>query len=884
MWKTLPKISNRNELGLFNFKQACLEVLSFCKSHSLKEGVCVHSPIIKLGLQDQVYLNNNLLSLYAKCSGVGQARQLFDEMPHRDVVSWTGILSAYNKNGDPEEALKLFDLMTVSGEYPNEFTLSSALRSCCSLWELEQGTRIQAYVIKHGFESNPILGSTLIDLYTNCNQTEQAGKVFEYMNNHDTVSWTAMVSSLVHAQRWNQALQLYPHMVEAGVAPNEFTFVKFLASSSFLGLDYGKLVHALLIIWGIKLNLVLKTTLVDMYVKCGRMEDAITVSNQTLEYDVLLWTTIISGFAQDLKFREAISAFHEMEVSGIKPNNYTFSGILNACSSILALELGEQFHSRVIMVGFEGDVSVGNALIDMYARCSHIIEGAFKVFRGIISPNVISWTSLISAFVEHGLEQQSFHSFMEMRALGVEPNSFTLCGVLWACSTIKSLSQTRKLHGYIIKTNPNCDIVVENALVDVYAGLGVVDDAWHVISMMNQRDAVTYTSLATRLNETGFHEMALSVITHMFNDNVKIDEFSLASFLSTSAGLTTMETGKQLHCYSVKSGLGSWISVSNALVDLYGKCGCINDVHKAFREITKPDVVSWNGLIHGLASNGHISLALSAFEDMRLAGVEPDSITFLLVLFTCSHGGLVDLGFDYFRNMRETDNIVPQLDHYVCLVDLLGRAGRLEEALNVIETMPFRPDALIYKTLLNACKLHGNIPLGEDMARKGIQLDPFDPALYVLLANMYDDHGQSDLGDKTRQMMREKGLRKNPGQSWVEIRNQIHSFMAGDRLHPQINEIHGKIESLIAELKTRGYMYQENGDTSYHSEKLAVAFGLLNMPTVAPIRIFKNIRICRDCHKFIMIITQLVDREIIVRDGNRFHSFKKGACSCRGYW
>lgn len=879
--KTVTKTCQRTEL--YHFQDICLRVVSLCNSKSLKEGVCVHSPIIKMGLQDYMYLNNNLLSLYAKCFGVDHAHHFFDEMPYKDVVSWTGVLSSYVRNENHEQALRLFDSMLNSSQYPNEFTLSSVLRSCSALGEFDYGTLIQAYMIKNGFDSNPILASALIDLYSKCNCTEEAYKVFECLDGGDTVSWTAMISSLVQAQKWSQALQLYIRMIEKNVPPNEFTFVKLLAASGSLGSCYGKLVHAHMILLGIELNVILKTALVDMYSKCHRMEDAVKVSNQTPERDVFLWTAIISGFIQNTKVKEAIAALSEMVMSGIVPNNFSYSTILNASSSILSLELGEQVHSRVIKAGLEDDISVGNALIDMYMKCSNLIDNALIVFRGMTSPNVITWTSLIAGFAKHGFEEDSFRSFEEMRALGLAPNSFTLSSILGACSTMKFHSQTMKLHGYMIKIKADCDIVVGNALVDAYAGLGMVDEARCVIRKMDHRDTITYTSLATRINQMGYHDRALEIIKYMNKDDVEMDGFSMSSFLSAAAGLGSMKTGMQLHCFSVKSGLGCWLSVSNGLVDLYGKCGCIRDAHRAFGEITGPDVASWNGWISGLASNGYISSALSAFEDMRLVGVKPDLVTFLLVLFACSHGGLVDLGLEYFHSMRETHGIAPQLDHYVCLIDLLGRAGQLEEAMGVIKTMPFRPDALIYKTLLSASKLHGNIPVGEDMARQGIDLDPSDPAFYILLANLYDRSGRSDLSEKARRLMRERGLTKNPCQSWMEIRNQIHHFTAEDRSHPQINQIHEKIESLMTEFKYRGYLYQDNRDKSYHSEKLAVAFGLLSTPSKAPILIIKNTRICMDCHYFIMLVTELVDREIILRKGNRVHSFKKGNCSCRGY-
>ncbi|KAH0978857.1 hypothetical protein GBA52_006034 [Prunus armeniaca] len=721
------------------FKETCLRVLSLCNSRALKEGVCVHSPITKLGLQEDLYLSNNLLSLYAKCFGVEPARHFFDEMPDRDVVSWTGMLSAYVRNGRYDEALEFFDSMSISGQCPNEFTLSTVLRSCSLLGDFDYGTRIHAYVIKLGFESNQYLGSTMIDLYAKCGFTDEACKIFRNMDNRDTISWTTIISSLVQAEKFSQALAHYMDMICAGVHPNEFTFVKLLATSYSLGLNYGKLLHAHLIRLGMRLNLVLKTALVNMYSKCQKMEDAIKVSNQTPDSDVLLWTSVISGFTQSLRVTDAIAALHEMELSGIVPNNFTYSSILKASSEILSLELGKQIHSRIIKAGLENDTCAGGALVDMYMKCSDLAEDALGAFRDITSPSVITWTSLIAGFSEHGFEKDSFQSFAEMRAVGVQPNSFTLSSILRACT--------------------GCDTVVGNALVDAYAALGMVDDAWHVVTSMIHRDAITYTCLATRMNQMGRYEVALDVIIRMYMDDVEMDGFSIASFLSSSASLAAMETGRQLHSYSIKAGLA-------------------------------------------------------------------------------------------------------------------------KDAMEVIMTMPSKPDALIYKTLLGACKSHRNIALGEYVARQGIEVDPSDPAFYVLLANLYEESGQPDLAKSTRRVMRERGLKKNPGQCWMEIRNKVHLFNAGDRSHPQINEIHEKVESLITELKNRGNLYQDYEDSSYHIEKLAVAFGLLRTPLNASIRISKNMRICSECHNFIMIVTQFVDREIIVRDGNRLHVFRKGECSC----
>ncbi|PKI63492.1 pentatricopeptide repeat-containing protein At5g52850, chloroplastic [Punica granatum] len=742
-------------------EETCSQVLSLCNSKSIKDGICVHGPIIKLGLEQDLYLTNTLLSLYGKCCGPDQARRLFDEMLQRDIVSWTGLLSAYVRAGDHENALRVFDSMLSSGETPNEFTFSGVLRCCSKLGEFDLGSRVHACVIKCGFESNPILGSVLIELYSKLGSSEEGLKVFEYLANKDTVSWTTMISSLVESGKWLRALQLYSRMIEAGITPNEFTFVKLLGASSFFEFNYGMILHAQLVAWGINVNLILKTALVNMYTKNRKMEEALKALTSTPEHDVCLWTAIVSGLIQNSMVTEAVSAFHQMDISRIKANNFTYSSLLSASSSILSLELGQQIHSRVIKVGLEGDVSVGNSLTDMYIKCSNVIEDVLGAFRSINSPNVISWTSLIAGLIEHSFIAESFQAFVDMRAAGVDPNSFTLSTILKSCAAAKSRIQTSALHCYVIKIRAPYDISVGNALVDTYGALDLFDEAWNVTREMDHRDVITYTSLATRMNNAGHHETALSLIRLITAENIEMDEFSLASFLSAASNLSSIQTGRQLHSQSVKSGLGHGLSVSNGLVDLYGKCKSTDDARKAFDDIPKPNVVSWNVLISRLASNGLVSSALSSFEDMRLAGVNPDSITFLLVLSACSRGGLVDLALEYFHSTSKTHNIEPELEHYTCLVDLLGRAGRLEEAREVIESMPLRPDGAIYKKLLSACKLHRNVPLGEDMARRGLEVDPMDRTFYAMLADLYDASRRYDLGDETRKVMRSIGSKGN---------------------------------------------------------------------------------------------------------------------------
>lgn len=738
-------------------EDTCSRIIYFANKQLLKDGICIHSPILKLGVQDNLLLTNNLLSLYAKCCGSDHARHLFDEMPLRDVVSWTAVLSAYVKDGNHKQALCFFDSMKISGDKPNEFTFSNVLRSCCALGDSVHGARVHASVIKHGFGSNTILCSSLIELYSKADMLEGAVRVFNGVANADTVSWTAMISSFVQAGKWAHAVRYFIRMIERAVPPNEYTFVKLLVACSFLGVDHVKLIHAQLILWGARLNLVLKTALVDAYAKSRKMEDALKVLKQTSEQDVQLWTSVICGFTQNTNFVDAIGAFRHMVGNGIIPNSYCYAGILNACSSAGALHLGMQIHKQVIMAGLESDISVGNALLDFYAKCSNAVEDVKQVFKGIALPNVISWTTLVAGLAANGLTDECFQAFLQMRFVGQQPNSFTFSNILQAT---ESPNETRKVHGFIIKTNADHDIVVVNALVDAYAGLDMADCALRSVKGMSITNVATYTILASKLNQTGHHDLTLEIINHMRDDNLQMDGFVISTFLSASANLGAMQTGKQLHCYSITSGFGRWTSVLNGLIDFYGKCRCMVESQRAFSEVCQPNTISWNCLMHSFTLNGHTTSALSTLEDMRLSGAKPDSITLMMVLYICSKGGLVDMAFEYFHSLRQLYGIRPELNHYTLLVDLLGRAGRLDEAMGVLKSIPIRPNALIYKRLLHACKLHSNLLLAEELARKGLELHPRDHEFLALLATIYDEAGRSDLGNNMRNLIKEGGLRK----------------------------------------------------------------------------------------------------------------------------
>ncbi|KAL4205549.1 hypothetical protein AMTRI_Chr01g115180 [Amborella trichopoda] len=823
----------------------------------LKEGISVHSLMTKLGLKCDLFLNNNLISLYSKRFLIRDARRVFDEMVDRDVVSWTGIVSAYVKNNEEDEALSLYSEMVNYGFVPNQFTFASVLRACSALEAHEPGICTHCRIVKHGFESNLVLGSALIDFYSKCDLLSEAMNIFIAMVYQDTITYTTMISAFTQAGNFMNAFELYSRMRQENVSANQFTFVGLLKASSSLGTEHGQIIHSHLIQLGIPMNLVLTTSLIDMYSKLGHMEDAMKVLNGSPESDVFSWTTIISGHIQDLDFEKAVSSFRSMELAGIRPNSFTYSSLL-------------KIHARVILPGLLNGISIGNGLVDMYMKCFTVKE-ACRAFMEMEEHDVVPYTSLIAGLSHLGLNHEALQAYGQMKEAGIQPNSYTFSSILGACAGLETCNIGKQFHACIIKIQEIYkEIAVSNALVDMYARLGQLGYASNVVKTMVHKDAVTYTTLISGNNQMDLHRNALDVIVLMRDDDIELDGHSVAGLLSASAGLASLETGKQLHCHCLKSRSDCRMPVGNGILDMYAKCGSIEDAKRAFMELPgQPDLVSWNALIAGFASHGLFSDALSSFEDMRLSGIKPDHITLLIVLYACSHAGLVDLGIEYFELMQKNYQINRTPDHYVCIIDLLGRAERLEDALEVIRTMPFEPNALMYKTLLSACKIYKNLGLGEYAAGSALELDENNPAVYVLLSNMYDEAGMSNSGDEIRQLMRNRGLKKNPGQSWLEIRSKVYSFGAGDHSNPQTRGMHEKLEELTY---------------SYHSEKLTMAFGLLNLPVDAPVRIIKNLRTCIDCHSFMALVTKLLDREIVVRDSSRFHTFREGICTCGGYW
>eukprot|EP01018_Ginkgo_biloba_P002462 Gb_38483 [translate_table: standard] len=688
--------------------------------------------------------------------------------------------------------------------------------------------------------------------------------------------------------RLKEALGALYVIDQQGVWVDLYTYASLLQGCVHMkALPEGKLVHAHIIQSGFHGEILVGTKLVNMYTKCGSLVDGRRVLDEMPERNVVTWTSMIAAYAKNGCGEEALELFNHMQRTGAQPNEFTFASILRACANLVALEHGKKIHEGVIRSGFQSDVFVGNALVHMYVKCRSI-EKAHHVFEKMPERNVVSWTTMIAGYAQSGHFEEALKLFHKMP----ERNVFSWNAMITGHAQSGHVDEALKL----FQIMPERNVVSWNAMIAGYSQNGYIDEALKFFQEMPERNVVSWTGMIAGYAQNGQFDNAMQLYRQMQLAGEKPDSDTFTSVLPACANLAALHEGKEVHENIIKSGLQSDICVGNALVDMYSKCGSIEDACKVFNKMPRLDVFSWTAMIVGYAMHGYGMEALQLFEQMQHTDTQPDHVTFVGVLSACCHAGLVDDGWKYFESMSQYYHITPGVEHYCCMVDLLGRAGHLGEAQDLISKMPVRPNAAVWLSLLGACRIHTNVELGERVAECLFELDPTNAAHYVLLSNIYAKAGRWDGVEKVRKMMKDGRVKKMPGCSWIEVNNKVYTFIGGHRSHPQKHEIYAELEKLSGQMKEAGYMpdthfvlhdveeEQKEHILCYHSEKLAIAFGLINTSPPSPIRIIKNLRVCGDCHSTTKFISKIVAREIVMRDSNRFHHFKDGQCSCADYW
>ncbi|CAL5384824.1 unnamed protein product [Camellia sinensis] len=720
-------------------------------------------------------------------------------------------------------------------------------------------------------EPDIVARTTMIAAYSAAGNPELAREIFRRtpLSVRDTVCYNAMITSYSHNNDGHAAMELFRDMKRDDFEPDNYTFTSILAALALIADQetHCQQLHCAVAKSGTGLVTSVVNALISVYVKCAssplasssllmaaakklfdemRVRDELSwttiitgyVRNGDLDaarqvFDgmneklVVAWNAMISGYVHNSFVPEALEMFRKMHLSGIKHDEFTYTSVLSACANAGLFLHGKQVHAYILrMEKLSQDVSlsVNNALITLYWKCGKVDE-ARLIFSSMPTRDLVSWNAILSAYVNAGRINEARSFFTEMP----------------------------------------------------------------------ERNLLTWTVMISGLAQNGFGEEGLKLFSQMKLEGLKPCDYAFAGAITSCAALAALEHGRQLHAQLVRFGFDSSLSAGNALITMYARCGVVEAAHCVFLTMPYADSVSWNAMIAALGQHGHGAQALEHFEQMLKENILPDRITFLTVLSTCSHAGLVKQGRNYFNSMHKLYGISPGEDHYARLIDLLCRAGKISEAKDVVQTMPFEPGAPIWEALLSGCRIHGNMDVGIEAAERLFELMPQHDGTYILLSNMYANVGRWDSVAKVRKLMRDRGVKKEPGCSWVEVESSVHVFLVDDTVHPEVQAVYNYLEELGLKMRKLGYVpdtkyvlhdmesEQKEYALSTHSEKLAVAFGLLKLPLGATVRVFKNLRICGDCHNAFKFMSKVVAREIVVRDGKRFHHFRNGDCSCGNY-
>ncbi|KAK7317593.1 hypothetical protein RJT34_01964 [Clitoria ternatea] len=650
-----------------------------------------HCQAIKLGWIRDLYTTNNLITTYAKLTQLPLAHQLFDEMPHRDTVSWNAIISAHAST-DLEAMWRLLSAMRRSAVPFDSHTFGSIVKGVACARKLELGQQLHSVMLKSGLSEDVFSGSALLDMYAKCGTLDDAYVVFQCMPKRNYVSWNTMVNTY-----------------------------------SCVG-----------------------------------------------DRDMAFWV------------------LRCMEFEGVKIDDGTVSPLLTLLDGSEFYRLAMQLHCKIVKHGLELFNTVCNAAITVYSECCSLHD-AERVFDGAVAcRDLVTWNSMLGAYLMHKKEDLAFKVFVDMQNFGFEPDAYTYTSVISACSVQEYKNIGKCLHGLVIRRGFEDSVPVSNALIAMYIRFNYrcMEDALRIFFSMDLKDCCTWNSILAGYVQVGMSEDALKLFSHMRSLVIEIDHYTFSAVIRSCSDLATLQLGQQIHVLALKVGYDTNEYVGSSLIFMYSKCGIIEDSRKSFEATLKDNAIVWNSIIFGYAQHGQGKVALDLFYLMTGRKVKPDHITFVAVLTACSHNGLVEEGCNFIESMGSDFGIPPRMEHYACAIDLYGRAGHLEKAKALVEMMPFEPDAMVLKTLLGACRFCGDIELASKVAKTLLELEPEEHCTYVILSDMYGRLKMWNEKASVTRMMRERRVKKVPGWSWIEVKNKVHAFNAEDHSHPQREEIY----------------------------------------------------------------------------------------------
>ncbi|XP_039030788.1 pentatricopeptide repeat-containing protein At2g03380, mitochondrial-like [Hibiscus syriacus] len=653
-------------------------------------------------------------------------------------------------------------------------SLFSQLRSPSNLYEAK---RLHATLIVNGFfnssDAIKVPGSQLVNVYVRFGCLEDALFLFDKLPQRSNLAWNAILRGFLDAGGFSRAIEFYHLMVSQGLVPDNFTYpLVFKACIELNDIEEGKKLRDF-IVWNesqynMKRNVYVECAMIDMFAKCGSLSEARQVFEGIGEKDLACWSALICGNVQSGEWLEALSLFKRMLLEGLRPDSVIMVAVLPSCGRLEDMEMGMTHHGCAIKCGFESDLYVSNALMDMYCKCS-ATRFAYSLFCNMDNKDVVSWSTLIAGYSQNCQYNESLQLYIMMKDTQIRTNAVIASSVLPVLSRLKLSKLGKEMHGYILKQGFDSDIVVGASLVEFYSSCNSMIKAEHVFRMMSESDIMLWNSIIVGYSLNGGVENVFHIFRRIWDFHLRPNSITLISILPICTKIGTLRYGKEIHAYATRSDIGSAVSVGNALIDMYCKCGSLELAVRVFNQMKERNIVTYNTIIsaHGIYGLGeHI---FQFFEKMKEARIRPNKVTFITLLTACSHSGLVDRGWSLYHSMVYDYNIPPDMEHYSCIVDLLGRAGHLDDAYYLIKRMPVEPDMNVLGSLLGACRVHNKVDLAECIMKHILEKNQKDSGHYVLLSNVYASTGRWKDAMKVRTMIKEKHLPKRPGSSWIEI-------------------------------------------------------------------------------------------------------------------
>ncbi|XP_010031000.3 pentatricopeptide repeat-containing protein At2g39620 isoform X1 [Eucalyptus grandis] len=778
MYRSMVSVGLEPDRYTFTFVlKACAGALD------MQEGASIHREVCRRGLDRDVFICTGLIDMYCKTGYLESAREIFDHLHVRDVVTWNSMIAGLSHSLDPIEALSLFKRMQLTRVVPQSVSLLNLFPAISRLADVDSCRCMHAYGIRMDFGLE--FSNALIDTYAKCGDVESARLVFDLIFTQDDVSWSTMMAGYAHNGCFSEVLGLYDKMKERDLQMNKVSVISaLLAAGDIKDLEKGKEIHNFAKKKAIDMDVVVATPTITMYAKCGELEKAEKLLKGLPGRDLVAWSALIAVLVQSGYPEKALSLLQDMENENIKPNKVTLMSILPACAELSSLRLGKSIHCCAIKADVDSDIPMGTALMSMYAKCGHF-RYAHILFDTMQSKDVVTWNALINGYSQNGEADRAIEMYQKLQCSGLHPDAGTMVGLIPACALYNDLKQGTSVHALSIKSGFDSDCHVNSALIDMYSKCGNLPSALYLFNRLDFiRDEVSWNIMIAAFTQNGEAKKALSAFHQMRLENHQPNLVTYVSILPAAAYLAALREGMSYHSCIIKMGFLSHVMVGNSLIDMYAKCGKIDLSKRCFDEIQNKDIASWNSMLAGYAVHGEGDHAIALFLLMQKNHIEVDSVSYVNVLSACRHAGLIEEGKKIFHTMQEESRIQPDAKHYACMVDLLGRAGLFDETLSLIEKMPMEPDAGVWGALLGASMMHSNVKLGEVALKRLAEIEPGNPTHFVVLSNMYAQSGRWADAGKRRLNLKDTGMKKTPGCSWFELKNRIHTSLVGDSNHP----------------------------------------------------------------------------------------------------